>query len=97
MTYPEFPDTSYIGGFFPKNFSRNFKTFLYKHFFTLILGRGDYPPYLTIIDGRGGGGIRPPHLSGGYMGEVPRYGIIKNPHCMWGVGMTLCHKVTIDF
>jgi len=73
-----------MGDFFPKIFLEILKQFLYKHFFTLILGRGDYPPYLTIKGGRRGGGIRPPHPSGGHMGEVPRYGIIKNPHCIYG-------------
>jgi hypothetical protein len=67
-----------MGGFFPKNFFRNF--------FVYPLQRG-LCPHFDIYKGEEGRGDTSPHSQGGGMGGYYREGVIKKPLCNYrGVG-----------
>jgi hypothetical protein len=73
--------TPIFGGiFYPKIFPKFSNKNTHKVFFTHTLRLRDYPPFLTIIGGGRGGGIRPPISGEGYRGVFTGRGITKTPY-----------------
>ena len=67
----------YRGGlfshFFPKIYFSFFQQFSYKVFFTHTLHSWDYPPFLTLWQGRGAGGIPPSQVVPPHTPQAARY------------------------